>query len=78
MPTIIFFFMVLGLMLLVVGLALAIGNAQRPRVDSSETKALRRLVSDIQSLAYEYKDTDPGLSYKITDKISEHNRKELG
>lgn len=58
-------------------IATAVYLAQRPAGPSKRERELERLVDELLELAYEYKETDAALSYKITDTIKSQRHKEL-
>lgn len=50
------------------------------RLGRNERRQLRdqeRLIGELRELAYRFRDTDSALSYEITDKINQHQAKEL-
>jgi hypothetical protein len=65
------------LVLLMASAAFMVWLARPQHGPTKKEKQLELLVDEIRELAFEYRDTDAALSYKITDKITKHNRKEL-
>lgn len=89
MPTLLFLFLVIVFLVVVaVAIYYVVGRSdsavpalaraeQENRGLEQKNRGLELLVDEIRELAFEYRDTDSALSYKVTDKITDYNRKEL-
>lgn len=75
MNTLVFFLIFLSVLVVV---AVVSAFVLRPRTGPSQReRELERLVDEIYEIACDNRDIGGNLSYQITDKIKETNRKEL-